>query len=175
MKETLSKHEIQKLLDCIDRLEDKTLIVLGLTTGIRRGDITILEIANIDWDNETLRFFEQKKRRYLTIPLEKSVVNLLRMYVNTMPATERYLFNFGDKTANRRLQKYVTKAGIKKHISFHSLRATFVKRSKEEGRDVKMVCQITGDSERTILQHYSQWTESELKDRVDSMPLYRES
>lgn len=172
MRETLSSREIQMLIGCIDILEDKALIVLGLTTGIRRGDIVKIETGNIDWDNETLKFWEEKKDRYLTIPLEKSVVSLLRMYVNTLK-NQRHLFDFSGRTANRRLKKYVKKAGIRKSITFHSLRATFVKRSKEEGRDVKMVCQITGDSERTILEHYSEWTDSELKERVDKMPIYK--
>lgn len=162
------------LIGCIDKLEDKALIILGLTTGIRRGDIVNIEIENIYWNNETLKFFERKKDRYLTIPLEKNVVNLLKMYVNALPKNQRYLFNFSDKTANRRLKKYVERVGIKKNITFHSLRATFVKRSKEEGRDIKMVCMITGDSERTILKHYSKWTDTELKERIDKMPIFRE-
>jgi len=175
MKETLSKNEIKMLMESIDNLEDKTLIILGITCGIRRGDIVSIEITNIDWANETLKFWEQKKRRYLTIPLEKSTITYLRMYVKTLPDNQRFLFLFSDKTANRKLKYYVKKAGIKKHISFHSLRATFVKRSKEEGRDVKMVCQITGDSERTILKYYSEWTDDELKERVDKMPIYNET
>jgi len=174
MKETLSKRDIQVLLPCIDCIVDRVLIVLGLTTGIRREDIVSIEIGNIDWSNRTLRFWEQKKRRFLTIPLERSVISLLKMYANTLDSKQRYLFSFSGKTANRRLKHYCRKAGIQKNISFHCLRTTFVKRSKEEGRDVKMVCQITGDSERTILKYYSEWTDDELKERVDKMPIYKE-
>jgi len=174
MKETLSEKDIQVLLACIDCIADKVLIVLGLTTGIRRGDIVSIEIGNIDWSNETLRFWEEKKDRYLTIPLEKDVISLLKMYIKTLDPKQRYLFPFSGKTANRRLKLYCRKAGIQKNISFHCLRTTFVKISKQKGRDPKMVCQITGDSESTILKYYSEWTDDELKERVDKMPIYSE-
>jgi len=138
-----------------------------VTTGIRREDIVGIDLSNIDWQNNTLTFWEQKKRRFWTVPLEADTVTTLKMYINTLPKGQKKLFNFTGRTAYNHLQGYLKKANIKKKIPFHALRTTFVKRSKELGRDIKAVQQITGDSERTILKHYSEWTMDELKEIID--------
>lgn len=170
-KESLNKREVAEFLRVIDRIDDKALFTLALTTGIRREDIVGIDLSNINWQNNTLTFWEQKKDRFWTVPLEADTMIALKMYINTLSKGSKKLFDFTGRTAYNRLHRYTEKAKIKKKIPFHALRTTFVKRSKEVGRDIKAVQQITGDSERTILKHYSEWTMDELKEIIEKKPI----
>ena len=170
-KESLNKREVAEFLRVIDRIDDKALFTLALTTGIRREDIVGIDLSNINWQNNTLTFWEQKKDRFWTVPLEADTMIALKMYINTLSKGSKKLFAFTGRTAYNRLHRYMEKADIKKKIPFHALRTTFVKRSKEIGRDIKAVQQITGDSERTILKHYSEWTMDELKEIIEKKPI----
>jgi site-specific recombinase XerD len=59
------------------------------------------------------------------------------------------------RTAYNRLQTHLEKAGIKKELSFHDLRTSFIKTAKRMGLSPKAVDQMTGDTLATIEQSYA--------------------
>jgi len=166
---SLTLEEQERLLSVCETFEDLVLFKLVLSTGIRREDITSIELGNIDLANRQLRFWEGKKRRWWEVPLTLDVIQELRRYMNTLPKGQKTLFNFTGRTAYNHLQKYIKKAGIKKQLSFHDLRRTFVKTAKRKGLSPKAVSQITGDQLSTIELYYSNLDMEELKEEVDKL------
>lgn len=166
---SLTIDEQERLLSVTESFEDLTLFRLALSTGLRREDIANVEIGNIDLDNRQLRFWESKKRRWWTVPLTIECCQEIRRLLNTYPNSRKKLFDMTGRTAYNRLQKYLEKAGIKKQLSFHDLRRTFIKTAKRKGLSPKAVSQITGDTLHTIQESYENLDLEELKEEVDKL------
>jgi integrase len=166
---SLTLEEQERLLSVTETFEDLTLLHLALTTGIRREDIARIEVGNIDLDNRQLRFWESKKRRWWTVPLTVECCQDIRRLLNTYPNGRKRLFDMTGRTAYNHLQKILLKAGIKKELSFHDLRRTFIKTAKRRGLSPKAVSQITGDTLATIEQSYANLDMEELKEEIDKL------
>ncbi len=166
---SLSLPEQNRFLEVVDTYEDLALFKLALTTGIRREDITKIELNNIDIENRNIVFWEAKKKRFWTVPLTQDTAQELKRYINTLPKGSKLLFNFTGRTAYNKLQRYLRKAGIKKHISFHDLRRTFMKTAKRKGISLKAVSQITGDTYSVIERHYQNLDLDELKEEIEKL------
>jgi len=160
--ESLTLEEVRRLIRSTDRIEIRALFELALTTGMRREDIAKIDRHRIDFKKAHLEFWEKKKKRNWRVFLEPDVVATLRMYVRTLPKSQRELFDFTGRTAYNYLQTYLRAAGIDKHIRFHDMRTTFIRLSRKMGREVKYVMQQTGDSAEVILEHYDYLSDEEM-------------
>lgn len=165
---SLTIEEQELLLKFTDSYEDEVLFKLALYGGLRRADVVGIEIANINFQERTLRFWEQKKRRYWTIPIKDSLMHSLKKYV-AIKKGERFLFDFSDRTAYNKLQRTLKRAGITKNISFHDLRRSMIKTAKKRGISRGAVAQITGDSIRVIERYYENLDMDELHEEVDKL------
>jgi len=145
-KESLTFEELQRVLSVCETLEDKTLIELAVTTGIRREDIVNIGLSNIDLERRTLTFWEEKKDRWWVVALEPEVSQTLQMFINQNP-NRKLLFEFSGRTAYNKFQALLKKAGIKKHLAFHALRRTMDQ---------------TGDTARVIIEEYEGYDVDEL-------------
>jgi integrase len=164
LKESLTFKEVQILIDACETLEEKALVELAVSTGIRREDIVNLEINRIDLENHRIVFWEEKKDRVWMVALPPEVVQTLRMYIRSLPKDQRFLFNFSGRTLYNRLQAILGRTNIRKHIPFHGLRRTYIRLSKRMGRDTRFVMDQTGDSARVILEEYEGYTIDEMVD-----------
>lgn len=168
-EKALSQAEYDKLLKVIDNLEDELLIKLAVATGIRREDLTSIKIANIDLENKTLTFRESKKNRDRTIFIPGGVVLLMKKFFYTIPRRE-LLFSFTGRTAYRHLNHFCEMADIPKR-PFHGLRATCIKFCQKAGWTPEQVSSLTGDTIRTIQEHYAIPTVDEMKEANEKKPI----
>jgi integrase len=148
----LQPNEIKKLIDTIDNLEDKALIVTGIETGMRVSEVT----------------------------QGKNPLNLLKMYLNAKKRKKGDVFPFGYKTANRKLMYWINKAEIQKYkngdpvnFTWHKLRHTFVRLSAQAHRDPQAIAQQTGDKLTTVLKIYGTWETSAMSKHFDEKPLLK--
>lgn len=83
---TISQDAEQKLISN-DKLSaplgkrDQAMILLALRLGVRRSDIVGLKFSNINWQNETITFIQQKTKVPVTLPLLTDVGNALMDYI----------------------------------------------------------------------------------------------
>jgi integrase len=165
-KYALSRKEYQLLLSTCNRFEDEVMLRIAVELGLRRYDLSRIEIANIDLDNMKLIFYEEKKNRNRTLPLSRETCTLLRKYLATLPKNQKYLFSWGksehgDSTAWRRLNSLCERAGIERR-PFHALRGTCYKFRKAEGWSIEQAAYLLGDDVRTAMLHYGKATDSEI-------------
>ena len=165
-KESLTFEELAAILSMCDTLEDECLIKLAVTTGIRREDLVKVEVMNVDLDRGTIVFWEEKKDRPWMVALEPDMVKTLRQYLNMLPKGSKYLFGFTGRTAYNKFQDLCKRAGISKHLSFHALRRSFIRLSKQLGRDMRFVMDQTGDSARVIMEEYEGYTPDEMVQKL---------
>lgn len=168
-EKALTRKEYDKLIGCIDNLQDELLIKLTVSSGLRREDVCQVQIGNIDLDNGILTFREHKKRKDRSIHLNPDVLLLIKKYLKTQDKRDR-LFTFTGRTAYNRLNHWCRIAGIPER-PFHSLRATCIKFSQAAGWSPEQVSKLTGDTIRVIQEHYSTPSDGEMKDVVREKPI----
>ena len=180
----LQPNEVKQLIDIIDNIEDKALIVTGIETGMRVSEITKgFKIEMINWGDGTAKIFDEKKDLYRDIAVPRRSLNLIRMYLNSQrpKRNKGNVFPFSYKTANRRLMFWIKKAGIQKYkggkpvnFTWHKLRHTFVRLSAMAHRDPMAVAQQTGDRLTTVLRIYGTWETSAMTRHFDKKPLFED-
>ena len=174
-KKALTEDQARRLLEYCTDLMEKTLLELALNTGIRRRDIINIKRSNIDFVNKKLTFYEHKKDRFFTIPLNQKLLNSLEIWIKVAPKS-KWLFpskrggHISSKTAYNILQRNLKRAGLPQR-PFHALRATCIKLCQKRGWTPEQVSELTGDLISTIQQHYLTPSEEEMKKIVEEKPL----
>lgn len=160
----LTENEYQKVCDACGSLVDETLIKFTVATGLRRSDVVRVKVANVNLENGAIVYAEKKKHdRIRTIYVGLKMRQLLNKYLKTIPKDQKVLFDFCERTAYNKLQTLCTIAGIPTR-PFHALRATCIKRCQRAGWSPEQVCELTGDTLRTIQVHYSVPSISEMQE-----------
>ncbi len=195
VKEKLNKGDkyfpaqyLKKIYDTCDSTRDKAYIMFHAETGVRVSDIVGqvkkagterelgAELNRLDWDNNRIWIYDHKKDKWRWVSFPEKVRAMLKQYLLWRQAagiTDRQLFPFSEKTCNRIIKSWAEKIGFpqSKHVGSHWLRHTFVKLSRQAGRDIKMVQANTGDSIKTLLDWYSNLSQEEISKEIEEKPL----
>ena len=147
----LSTDEIEKLIAVTKNLKHKAILMLAYSSGLRRQEIQMLKPAAIDSARMQVHVVQGKgkKDRY-TILSPKALETLRLYYKYERPSC--YLFEaqgkkgkqLADATLNCIVKKLAAKAGIKKQVSFHTLRHCFATHLLEKGVNLKLIQQLMG-------------------------------
>lgn len=177
--QVLTPEEIQRLL--IQAKEDGCyeLLLLELSTGLRRGEICALQWNDLNLRTGELRVERQVHRikgELVTSPpktkvgkrsiiLPVPVLNVLKAYKRT--TSSRWMFpspikedSPRDPAAVRKRLTAILERAECKHIRFHDLRHTFSTTALEHGMDIKTLSTIIGHvSSVTTLNVYAHVTD----------------
>ena len=186
----LTPEEIQRLL--IQAREDGCyeLLLLELSTGLRRGEILALQWSDLNFRTGALRVERQVQRiqgklvvsqpktkassRSLVLP--RPILHVLLRYREG--SSSRWIFPSPKKrdspldpaAVRKKLSKILERAGCK-HVRFHDLRHTFATNALEHGMDIKTLSAIIGHvSSATTLNvyaHVSDEMRQRAADRID--------
>ncbi len=165
-KEALTFEELRRVLESCITLEEEVMIKLAVTTGIRREDFASIELMNVDLEERTITFWEEKKDRPWKVPLEPPVIQVLKKYIPTLPANEKHLFPRSGRTYHRYWNNVLKRAGMPP-MRFHDLRRTCMRLSRSMGRDIRFVMDLTGDKAETILQEYEGYSITEMNELLE--------
>jgi integrase len=189
--------EIKRVL-AVANSEWRSLVLFGLYTGQRLGDLARLTWANIDLQYDELRLTTSKTGRQQIIPIAPP----LRRHVETLPAGDDpsqplhpSAFNSVKKsqkvgTLSRQFYELMVRAGLaapNKHrkstdchgrngrrkmseISFHSLRHTATSLMKNAGISAAIVQDIIGHESAAISANYTHIDEEAKRNALSKMP-----
>ena len=186
----LTGEEIQRLL--IQAKEDGCyeLLLLELSTGLRRGEILALQWDDLDFQTGALRVERQVQRikgelvvsqpktrtSSRSVILARPILNVLERYRKS--CTSRWMFPSQRKVdspldpagVRKKVAAVLKRAGCK-HLRFHDLRHTFATNALEHGMDIKTLSAIIGHvSSATTLNVYTHVTDEmrqKAADRID--------
>jgi len=145
----LSKEEVQKLLEAAPSLRWKALISLGVTTGMRRGEMLALRWKDVDLEDGTSWVrntpdHHTKSGKNRTLGLRPHVCELLGHFPRNGP----YVSHTKDgnpmrNNVQRDFGRIVEKAGIDR-CTLHDLRRTFISHLAMAGVNASVVKELAG-------------------------------
>lgn len=121
---SLTHTQIRKLLSAFRPYQTMRMrILLALGTGLRRGDIELLRVSDIDFENSYVTTQSQKNRKSMgSHPVPVPIMAELKKYVSGLDPKQEKIFV--DCFKQYRWNKIREKLGLG-DFKFHDLRKTF--------------------------------------------------
>lgn len=179
----LSKGELKRLLNSFYDINNKAIIHLAASSGLRRYDIVNIKRNDYDERTGTLTYYEHKKRKTRTIRVPSDAARAtMNIYLNIRDnkyPSNNWLFPSPLKTANYK-DKHISDRHVydiyNEHLEligierrpFHSLRATCIKMCDEAGWEAYETAELVGDKVATILEHYMTPSKSQMSEIADN-------
>lgn len=147
----LSIEEVEKLITVTRNLKHKAIIMLAYSSGLRRQEIQQIKPSAIDSSRMQVHVVQGKGKKDRYTILSSKALEILRMYYK-LERPSCFLFEaqgkkgkqLADATLNSIVKKLALKAGIKKQVSFHTLRHCFATHLLEKGVNLKLIQQLMG-------------------------------
>lgn len=169
----LSLEEEKRLLKTAPKwLAD--IIVFAINTGLRQSEILNLKWSQIDVDRRTLTIYEQKNRNVDTLPLNKTVMDLLNEKIKQKKEGAEYVFcnkllkPVLFRNLIRAYQNAIKRAGID-NLRFHDLRHTFATRLVQNGVGIYEVQKLGRWKSITMVQRYAHHYPESLRAAIEVM------
>jgi len=165
--------ELNTLLASVGKPWLKQLIVFGVNTGLRRGEMINLRWDQIDFERKVvlvcnLDFFQTKTKSEREIPLNASAEGALRM----LPKVSDYVFvgekggKLGDYYLSQCFRKAIDEAKLNKDLTLHSLRHSFGTLLVRAGVSIYDISKLMGHSSVAVTHIYAHLSSAELHDAL---------
>ena len=136
-------------------------------TGLRRGDLFALRWENIK--DGRIGITQGKTGNIVYIPLGERAAEIL----NAIPKKLPFVFNDLPKhkdTVNKVISRWCLRAGIDKHITFHSARHTFATLLITMDVDIYTVSKLLGHASVKTTEIYAKVINKKLDEAVSKLP-----
>lgn len=173
-KEILSEKELTQLaLTPCRSPEVKRAFLFSCMSGLRWCDVKLLCYRNIDFAQKRITLIQKKvaghsSRSVLHLNLNASALYLLK--VQSGSSEERVFHLPSHSYCLRMLNEWTRKAGIRKHISFHCARHTFITNLMASGANIKTAASLAGHSSTRHTEKYIHIIDTQKQQAVDNLP-----
>ena len=173
-----AQEEVKRILDAVDRSsrqgkKDYLIILLAAQLGIRTSDIRCLKLENIQWDKNSLEFFQQKTKKYIQLPINEplkfAILDYLKnsrenlaisdadyLFIRTRAPHEPYSEN---NRFTQRIALYFQKSGVQingKHHGLHSLRHSLASQLLKQSTPITSIANALGHNSIEATKRYIQ-------------------
>jgi len=145
--------EVMKIIESLQNLKHRTILMLLYSTGMRISEIAACRIGDIDSKNMRIKIVQGKgcKDRY-TILSQQVLLELRAYYIIYKP--KEYLFNgcrpasrYSVRSIQHLMQKALIKAGLEnKDYTVHTIRHSFATHLIDSGTDLHTIKELLGHS-----------------------------
>jgi integrase len=167
-RKALTIAEVKALFGACENDTDRLIILLGITSGMRRGEMASLEWSHFDHNNLLINLPAEftKTQKGRTLPLRKDVSELIKNRVQATPT----VLGMTAKTILNRITKVYQRAGLEPK-GVHALRHTFATMSLRNGGDLKTIQELLGHSALQTTTLYLQAADTEeCRKLIDNLP-----
>lgn len=148
----LTMEECFRIFANVDNPKHKLLLLIGYGAGLRRSEIVTLKWADILFGEHKIHVKQTKGNKDRMVMLPYSIVTYLQDYRN-LYTSDDWVFPGqykGEALSGRTVQQVmhdaVTKAGLEKKATVHTLRHSFATHLLESGTDIRYIQQLMGHS-----------------------------
>lgn len=159
----MSEEEVVRILRSVDNLKHKAILMVIYSAGLRVSECINLKIKDIDSNRMQIRVEQAKgkKDRYTILSLK--TLQVLRAYFQAY-RPEIYLFEgqtggvYSARSIQNILKIAVSKAGIQKEVTVHTLRHSFATHLLEKGTNLRYIQSLLGHSSSKTTEIYTHIT-----------------
>lgn len=176
----LSIDEVNRLLNALTNLKHRTILTVIYSAGLRLAEVCHLKVSDIDSSRMLIRVQQGKGMKDRYTILAKGTLHLLRLYWQAYRPTD-WLFpgqNVTQPIHSRSVQKMLknalSKAGIDKEVSVHTLRHCFATHLLEAGVDVYYIQKLMGHTSVKTTSIYLHVTGRDLSRIISPLDLWRD-
>jgi len=156
-------------------LRDRTMLEVFYATGIRRAELTRLEVGDINTERRTLRVRKGKGGKDRVVPVGERAAHWLTRYCAEVrprlliAVQEQALFltsygaAFNPDVLSRQVAATFKKAGLARQGSCHLLRHTCATQMLEGGADIRFIQQLLGHAKLETTAIYTEVTITQLQ------------
>lgn len=172
LPDILSPDEINHVLECVQKPSYAVLCFVMYTMGLRISEALNLKVGDIDREHERVhvRLGKGGKDRFVRLP--QATYHLLRTFWAThrhpkwiFPSAQVNSSGPMDRgAAQKAIREAVLAAGIRKHITAHSLRHCYATHLIESGLNLRAVQDLLGHEDPRTTALYTQLTETVKQD-----------
>ena len=160
LPKVISKERIADLINSIENLKHRTIIMLTYACGLRVSEVVSLKVKHIDGQRKTIFIEKAKGKKDRVVSISPNMLIMLREYYKQYQP-KYYLFegqfeneHLSERSMQQVIQKAKRKAGIKQDGSMHMLRHSFATHLLDKGIDVVFIQKLLGhNSIKTTLRY----------------------
>jgi site-specific recombinase XerD len=167
----LSQDQVRTLFTRITHPRDYALALLMLRCGLRVSEVARLRLADLDWEQQSLRIDQGKGRKDRMVYLSADARVALRTCLALRPAVvpdglvfwnqKRPHRALSSKGIQKKIERSAKAAGIK--ASCHSLRHTFASNLLEAGAEVIAIKELLGHASIESSERYAKLSNQRVK------------
>ena len=177
----LSTEEVERLINATQNIKHKAVLMLAYSSGLRRQEVQLIKPSAIDSSRMQIHVVQGKGKKDRYTILSTKTLELLRLYFKYERPTQ-FLFeaqgnkgkHLSEGTLNNIIKKGAAKAGIKKKISFHTLRHCFATHLLEKGINLRLIQQFMGHTSlktTSVYLHLANVNPVDVVSPLDSMDI----
>jgi integrase/recombinase XerC len=181
----LELEQINRLLSTPDDgtllgARDRAMLEVLFSTGVRVSELVDLDFAEVDFQTQVIRV-RGKGKKQRTTPIGPTAIAAINKYLELRRMDPRAgsfdqqaLFvnkhgqRLSTRSVRRKLDKYLTEAGLDPSISPHTLRHSFATHMLANGADLRSVQELLGHQSLSTTQIYTHLTTPRLKEAYDN-------
>ena len=159
----LSEEEIQKLLWAAQNIKHRCIMFLLYSGGLRISELLNLKWQDVDEHRMIIYIRGGKGRKDRITLLSKLALDYLKHYLGLYEPKE-WLFEgpgggqYSSRSVNRFIHRYCHLAGIRRHVSAHTLRHSFATHLLERGTDLRYIQTLLGHESSRTTERYTHVT-----------------
>lgn len=166
----ITEQELIKLLEFCETTSkrNKLILLLLISTGIRRSELVRIHLENIDYKNNRILLTETKSHKSRYIFITDEIKELIK---EESTLSKNYLFDIDGEQMSANAVSLIIKR-IRKRLNIenlapHRLRHTYATYLLKNGCDIESVRRLLGHSTLLVTQRYLDFTNEELQANND--------
>ena len=156
----LSGDEVARIIACVTNIKHRTVLLTLYSAGLRISEGLHLKVPDIDSERMTLKINQAKGQKDRYVPISPRLLTELRLYWRDQRPSKYFFPGKTDDTplnpavVQKALSLATAQAGIKKHVTPHTMRHSYATGLLEAGVDLMAISKLLGHSSFTTTMVY---------------------
>jgi integrase/recombinase XerD len=180
-RQLISVEEMSMLVHATLNLRDRAIIVTLAKTGVRRGELVEVDLADIDWEQQSIQVEETAKRDNCLVFFDGECARVLERWLSTRrerdPTTDALFLNqYGDRLKRNGYYEVVTKHAetvglhdpdsddLQERFTPHCCRHWFTTHLRRSGMPREFIQELRGDTRGDAIDVYDHIDREELRE-----------
>jgi integrase len=174
----LTDQELPAFMSACEASSDphlRLIVMLALSTGMRRGEIVGIRWGDIDWERRRVILTKTKNGERRAVPLPTKALEALRLRSSQLNSTSAYVFSSvkpGFETKrwdfSRAWHAALRRAGIK-NFRFHDLRHSCASYLAMNGATTMEIAEVLGHKTLAMVRRYSHLADGHVAGLVERL------